>query len=102
VIRLILERIEERLNQDPQQMYESINAKDTEVDTPLMWAAEIGKTNTTEILLEYGADLNIKNNVGETALHWASKGGYQEIIQLLLDKQAYPNIQDNNGKLRWI
>lgn len=45
-------------------MYESINAKDIEVDTPLMWSAETGKINGSKILLEYGADLE-----GQTALH---------------------------------
>jgi ankyrin repeat protein len=78
-IRLILEKIKEKSNQDQQQIYESINAKDTEGNTPLMWAAENGKINAAKILLEYGADFNAQNNDGETALHWAAKGGLARI-----------------------
>jgi ankyrin repeat protein len=40
IIRLVLNKIKEKFNQETQQIYRYINAKDTESDTPLMWAAE--------------------------------------------------------------
>ncbi|KAG8236294.1 hypothetical protein J437_LFUL016074 [Ladona fulva] len=98
VVRLILKKIKEWFYPDSQQMYKGMNAQDTEGDTPLMWAAETGKTNVAKILIEYRVDLNVKNNDGKTALHWAAKGGFQRVVKLLIDKQADPNIQDKNGK----
>ncbi|WP_237342887.1 tetratricopeptide repeat protein [Wolbachia endosymbiont of Folsomia candida] len=95
VIRLILEKIKEK---EPQKMFEHINARDTEGETPLMWAAEKGKVSAARILLEYGANTNAIDNYDQTALHFATEGGYLKLVQLLLSKQANFNIQDKNGK----
>ena len=92
VIELILDKIKEKRN----DIEPYINAPDTEGDTLLMWAAESGKINATQILLKYGADVNVRNNDGQTALDWAAKGNHKEIVQLLLDKQL--GIKDRDGK----
>ena len=69
IMRLILDKMKEK---DPQNFSEHINAKDTEGNTPFMWAVKERKVNAVKILLEYDADVNAKNNNGETAIHWAA------------------------------
>jgi ankyrin repeat protein len=94
IIRLLLERIKEKFNQDSQQVYQYINAQDTEGDTPLMWAAEIGRVSAAQVLLEYNVDINLKNNDGMTALHWAANNCHLDIAKLLLKHNANANIKD--------
>ncbi|APR98948.1 ankyrin repeat domain-containing protein [Wolbachia endosymbiont of Folsomia candida] len=92
IIKLILDKIKET----KEDIDQYINAKDTEGNTPLMCAAELGKVDATQVLLEYEADVDVKNNEGKTALHWSAKVGSQEIVLLLLRKQADPDITDDN------
>jgi ankyrin repeat protein len=60
IIRFFLDKIKEKFNQDSQQVYQYINAQDTEGDTPLMWAAENGRISAAQVLLEYSVDINFK------------------------------------------
>jgi ankyrin repeat protein len=98
VIKSILKKIKEKCNNNPQALYQVINAEDTEGDTPLMWAAEAGKTNAIRILLEYGSDVKAINQKGMTALDWAVNGGYLEVVQLLRAHHADPTLPDKDGK----
>lgn len=97
IIKLILNKIKEKFNQDLQQIYQFINAKDYEGDTPLMWAVEGRKINVVKILLEYGVDIDVQNNGGMTAVHWAVEVGYLDIIKCLVEKRANVEAKDNNG-----
>ena len=60
---------------------------DEESWTPLILAAQNGKTETVSALLEHGADVNYKG-VGTTALVEASKQGHIEVIRVLLKNGA--------------
>ncbi|WP_052329255.1 ankyrin repeat domain-containing protein [Nonlabens dokdonensis] len=51
-------------------------------NTPLMWAAKMGRANTIELLLEAGADKSTKVD-GKTALDLAIANGNQRSIELL-------------------
>ncbi|QJT94850.1 ankyrin repeat domain-containing protein [Wolbachia endosymbiont of Diaphorina citri] len=91
IIKLVLNKIKETQSQ-------YIDAKDTEGDTPLMWAAESGRVNAAEVLLDHGASTEVKNNYGMTALHWAAKENESRVAKLLIDKGADVYAEDKDGK----
>ena len=49
----------------------------------LMWAANNGYTETAELLLKHGANVNAKDNEGSTALMCAADNGHTETANLL-------------------
>jgi len=69
--------------------------------TPLLWAATKGHTDTLEYLISKGADLNQATNFpddeghGKTALHWATERGHTNAVGLLI--QAGAAITTLNG-----
>lgn len=64
----------------------NVNAKDSQGLTPLMRAAGLGNTTTTQLLLAQGADVTILDSVmGTSALHFAAQGGNVAVGQLILD-----------------
>ncbi|WP_375316602.1 ankyrin repeat domain-containing protein [Wolbachia endosymbiont (group A) of Colletes cunicularius] len=94
IIKLVLDKIKET----QRDVSQYIDAKDTEGDTPLMWAAENGRVNAAQILLKYGASIEVKNNDGMTALHWAAQNGHLGVAKLLADNGAIIRAIDNNGR----
>ncbi len=66
-------------------------------DTPLSWAASLGKIELVKALLENGADPNIKMPGGETALMSAVVNNDVEAARLLLEKGADINAGDDGG-----
>ncbi|KAJ8674197.1 hypothetical protein QAD02_005459 [Eretmocerus hayati] len=67
-------------------------------DTALHVTLLKGKGKYTELLLQWGANVNIKNNDGETALHCSAQAG-GETIHYLLWKGADVNVRTNNNQL---
>jgi ankyrin repeat protein len=65
--------------------------------TPLIVAAEMGRFDVVEFLIESGANPNACNDHNYTALHWAAFHGHQGIVELLLKNGADPNIKDSTG-----
>ena len=61
----------------------SVNAKDENGVTALMWAAGNGKTEMTKLLLDKGANINAKDKDGHTALDRAMANGRTEAATLL-------------------
>jgi len=59
---------------------------DSESMRPLMMAAERGRKETVELLLDKGADANAQNACGQSALLIAAARGYLEIVKILVDK----------------
>ena len=49
-----------------------MNAGDVSGQTPLYFAAELGKLNMTSLLLEYGADVNATDAEGRSPL-WIAR-----------------------------
>ena len=90
-------------------MADVINAKDNDGKTALMGAAVNGHTQTVQLLLEKGADVNAviekdyrigyleKWQVGKTALIYAAANGHTKIVQLLLEKGADVNAKKYDG-----
>jgi ankyrin repeat protein len=52
--------------------------------TPLSWAAEGGRYEIVNLLLEMGADACMRDRAGCTPLLWAIRNGHKDIVDLLL------------------
>jgi cytohesin len=67
----------------------NIQGKDTgPPETLLITAVFAGDTETCELLIELGADVNAKTEFGMTALDYAKKMNHQSIVELLIQEGA--------------
>ena len=67
--------------------------------TPLIAAVKSGHTETTKILIDYGADVNAWGSEGgQTALTVAVHEDFPEIVALLLENGADPLMVDEAGR----
>ena len=73
------------------------NARDGKGWTPLMHAADDGRTLLVPPLLKAGADANIRASDGATALFIAAVHGHSEILSFLLAAEADPSIKGPKG-----
>uniref|UniRef100_A0A915D3Y8 Uncharacterized protein n=1 Tax=Ditylenchus dipsaci TaxID=166011 RepID=A0A915D3Y8_9BILA len=65
----------------------NVNAKAVKhAQTALMLAASHGRIETTNLLLNSGADVNIQDVDGSTALMCAAEHGQKEIVKILLKR----------------
>ena len=69
----------------------SIDSKDSEDRTALMYAVKSGQIDTLNILIERGAQLELRNSSGHTALMYAAYFGNLKAVKLLLDAGADPS-----------
>lgn len=74
-----------------------IHLTDVKGFTPLIIAAYNNHPDTTEFLLEKGADANSQDNAGNTALMGVSFKGYTHIAMQLLQAGADVNLRNSNG-----
>ncbi len=65
--------------------------------TPIVQAAVIGSLPITELLIEYGADVNLCQRNGESALANAANRGNIKLVALLLEQGADPNLRMRLG-----
>jgi ankyrin repeat protein len=63
--------------------------------TPLHLASIHGNTETVNLLIDEGANINARNHKGITALQLASLNGNIEIVKLLIKRGADINLSDN-------
>ncbi len=63
-----------------------VNTVDLTGATPLMIAAQYGKTGVVRALLAHGADPALRDKQGRTALDWASMRGQDDAVALLRDR----------------
>lgn len=71
----------------------SINARDNQGFTALMWATLSGNTSLAEVLLQNKAEVNLKAKDGRTALSMAVEERHPETVQLLLAHGADVDIK---------
>jgi ankyrin repeat protein len=64
-------------------------------NTPIFLA---GNSNITDLLIQYGANVDHKNNRGDTALSENAYLGLTSRIKLLVSRGADVNTKDNDGK----
>jgi len=76
-----------------------LNQADAEKgNTALLFAAENGKTEAAEVLIEAKANVNLANKKGTTALMYAALAGNLELVQALLAASADTKAKDANGQ----
>jgi hypothetical protein len=68
-----------------------------EGSTPLIAAANAGKTESLRILINNGANVNETNLNGWTALMGSVNGGYLDVCELLLASGADVNVKHKYG-----
>jgi hypothetical protein len=61
--------------------------------TPLYYAARLGLSTITRLLLDKGAEVNAQGGRLRNALQAASAGGHEQVVKMLLDKDADVNAQ---------
>jgi ankyrin repeat protein len=64
--------------------------------TPLLLAAQVGKAETVQVLLDAGADPTALTRQGETVLHVAAASGNTEVVRWLLDNHFAVNEKNKN------
>ena len=64
---------------------------------PLTWAVTMGQTDTAELLLQHGADVNGRNRDGNTALHLAIFLGHAGSAELLIKNGADVTARNDDG-----
>jgi ankyrin repeat protein len=65
----------------------TINARDGDGQTVLLWAAKKGQLPLVEKLLDRGcADPTITNIYNQAPLLWAASNGHKAVVQLLLTR----------------
>ncbi|XP_077989211.1 uncharacterized protein LOC144443555 isoform X1 [Glandiceps talaboti] len=66
--------------------------------TPIHLAADHGRTEVVDYLMNAGADKMAYSRDGLTALHFAAKGGHQGVAILLIKANVEIDDRDNEGK----
>ncbi len=67
-------------------------------ETALHWAAQLGKTEIANLLLERGALIDPKNGADQTPLILAARGAQADIVRLLIENGAELNATDIRGE----
>jgi len=74
-----------------------VDCKDSDGNTPLIFASLTGPVELVQLLLDNGADVNLAQKFGYTALTQAGYGP-PEIVELLLKAGAKTNVVGGNGQ----
>lgn len=71
--------------------------------TGLHYSAKMGNEKVSDLLINYGTNVNAKDKNGQTPLHIAAKNGKQKIANVLIASGANADIVDDTGKapLHW-
>ena len=70
----------------------SINNRNSDGDTPLIWSARVKKHDCIKLLLDNGADVDAKNDNGWTALYFTVYENNYDMTKYLLEHGADVNI----------
>jgi len=66
-------------------------------DPPLIITVTWNEPETTQLLIDNGAEVNAQGDLGETALHKAVGMGHTEVVRVLLKNGADPRIASVTG-----
>ena len=75
-----------------------VSVQDHDGHSALHRSVYSGHTETAELLIEAGADINAQDKVGNTALHAAALQGREQATRVLIRAGAHVNISNNDGQ----
>lgn len=96
---LIQDAKDKRVREVQRRLVEGMHpdSRDTNGETALTWAAQLGHTAVVKDLLAAGADLEVRGNLfGATPLLLAARGGHRGIVALLAVRGDV-NARDDQG-----
>lgn len=76
----------------------NVNIRDSQGETPLVEASNLGFVDGVELLLTFGARVDESSNTGETPLINAVLNRNIEMMRVLLKAGANPDRADNSGR----
>lgn len=88
--------VEEMLSQKSVNIQER---DETHQKTALHRSLQSGRTESLELLLQHGANVNAIDGYGETPTHYAADSVILEVVKLLVGAGADLNIRNDNGEL---
>jgi ankyrin repeat protein len=75
------------------------NSKESDGDTPLIWALKADSVDSATLLLQHGADANARDKDGWTPLMFAALYvGTPDVAKLLIDHRADVNAKNRKGE----
>ena len=74
-----------------------VNHRNNDNETALRRAADEGKTDVVQVLIDAGADIDTKNEDGSSPLHMASRSGALKVVKMLVKAGARVNATDDFG-----
>ncbi|KAI4194041.1 MAG: hypothetical protein LQ346_003773 [Caloplaca aetnensis] len=74
-----------------------VHARDSQGNSPIIWAARNGHGSVVQLLLDRDADIGAKNHEEVTALYWAANNGHSATVDLLLKNRANCKPRDKVG-----
>ncbi|KAK7967599.1 AGC PKA kinase [Apiospora aurea] len=75
----------------------TIDVKNRQKQTPLLWSAKEAQIDMMVLLIESGAAVNACDEHGITALHAAAAKGDEAMVKTLLDNGADATLEDRDG-----
>ncbi|CAG5094165.1 Oidioi.mRNA.OKI2018_I69.XSR.g13305.t2.cds [Oikopleura dioica] len=80
------------------QQQKNLNATDSDLRTPLMYAAELGNIDAVETLIKYKCNINCKDRFESNALHYSCYAKkLSPVVEKLLENGLSPNEPNTQG-----
>ena len=77
---------------------EFINKNDLDGSTALHLAVQTGRKEVSQVLIQYGADVNCQNKSLQTPVYLAAVGGHQDVLRMLISQGGDVNAKDSQEK----
>lgn len=75
-----------------------INKCDLDGSTALHLAVQTGSKDVSQVLIQYGADVNCQNKSLQTPVYLAAVGGHQDVLKMLILQGGDMNASDSQQR----
>lgn len=75
-----------------------INREDLDGSTALHLAVQTGRKEVSQVLIQYGADVNSKNKNHQTPVYLSAVGGHQDVLKMLICHGGDINARESQQK----
>lgn len=75
-----------------------INREDLDGSTALHLAVQTGRKEVSQVLIQYGADVNSKNKNLQTPIYLSAVGGHQDVLKMLILQGGDVNARERQQK----